>query len=210
VRPGECGSGRVGGLDDAPALVPPHDPPEGLGPVARVDDEQVRGNGHAFLAWTSGVVGSAEKPARGAAGGGCEGEPRDHADAEGQDEQGGGQPDSGQQHAREDGKTDGEYGDEGNSGHRALDVPAKTERETHPPHPRARFRFITEVEGDDPKLAAFLWIESIRARPTLSGYDCRRGSTADANCRRAENAHGTLGRLDARGCISWCRLDPFS
>jgi hypothetical protein len=107
-----------------------------------------------FLAWASGVVGSAEKLAGGAAGGGCEDEPCDHADAEGQDEQGGDQADSGQQCSHEDGKADGEYGDEENSGHRALDVPAKKERETHPPraaHPSAS---STEVEGDDPKLAA--------------------------------------------------------
>jgi hypothetical protein len=81
-----------------------------------------------FLAWASGVVGSADELARGAAGGGCENEPRDHADAEGQDEQGGDHADPGQQHSHEDGKTYGEYGDEKNSGHRALDVPARNER----------------------------------------------------------------------------------
>jgi hypothetical protein len=108
-----------------------------------------------FLAWASGVVGSADKLAGGAAGGGCEDEPCDHADAEGQDEQGGDQADPGQQHSHEDGKADGEDGDEGNSGHRALDVPAKKERETHPPRAAHPFRFITEVEGDDPKLAAW-------------------------------------------------------
>jgi hypothetical protein len=83
-----------------------------------------------FLAWASGLVGSAEKLAGGAAGGGCEDEPCDHADAEGQDEQGGDQADSGQQCSHEDGKADGESGDEMNSGHRALDLPAKKERQT--------------------------------------------------------------------------------
>jgi hypothetical protein len=91
-----------------------------------------------LLAWASGVVGSAEKPAGGAAGGGCEDEPRDHADAEGQDEQGGDHADSGRQCSHEDGEARGEYGDEKNSGHRALDVPAKKERETYCRRPRTR------------------------------------------------------------------------
>jgi hypothetical protein len=77
-------------------------------------------NGHAFLTWASGVFGSPDKRARGAAGGGSEDQPRDHADAESQDEQGGDQPDPGQQHSHEDGKTDGEYGDEKNGGHRVT------------------------------------------------------------------------------------------
>jgi hypothetical protein len=79
-----------------------------------------RGNGHAFLTWASRVFGSADKRAQGAAGGGCEDEPRDHADAESQDEQGGDQADPGQQHSHENGKTYGEYGDERNSGHRVT------------------------------------------------------------------------------------------
>jgi hypothetical protein len=99
------GSRRVGGLDSGPSLMSGHDPTE---------------TSHAFLMWVSWVFGSADKRARGAAGGGCEDEPCDHADAESQDEQGSDQTDPGQQHSHEDGKTDGEYGYEKNGGHRVT------------------------------------------------------------------------------------------